>query len=99
MKGLLPHTNRLTKHGKKVSWLIASLEHSNDMALLKKFSKKNPVFNPIVIKVDVSNVRVYKFGNTYQYYTPDPILPKHILSCEPLQSEERVWDAFNVEEV
>jgi hypothetical protein len=85
--GLKPHRNRLTKHGRKVSWLIAALDRSEDMALLKKFSPTNPLYEPIVIKVNAENVLVYKFGNTCQYYTPEEIRPKAILSFDYLNGK------------
>lgn len=85
--GLIPHINRQTKHGKKVSWLIANVDQSDDIRLLKGFSEKNPLYVPIIIKVDASKVMLYRFGKTKSYYTPDIIKRHQILSYEYLQGK------------
>jgi hypothetical protein len=88
-EGLLPKQNRNTKHGDKVVWLIAQLSEANKVYLLKGFSNANPIYAPIIIKINASHVLIYHSGRSTAYYTPEAIKPSRILGYANLR--DMIW--------
>lgn len=77
--GILPSSNRVTRHGKEVVWLIHSKALIHNTILLKGFSENNSFIQPIAVEADLSENNVYRFGETFDYYTPEIVQPDRIL--------------------
>ena len=84
--GIKPSLNRDTKHGACETWLVANEEEAKRVLDLLRFNKDKRIEKPIVIKLDASKVRLYRFGNMKDYFTPDTIEPAKILGYRMIVS-------------
>jgi hypothetical protein len=84
--GISPKPNRRTKDGVRVVWLTDSLENAKRVAMMKRFSDRNPIERPVILKLNLNNIKVtlhsqWKDGFKELYCTK-AIAPNRIIySC------------------